>query len=275
MSDFGWFAGAQRFTSIGATTASTTGTSLTSPGSTNTKAAWTQLVASTAHDAAGMILEGHFTAPSGAGYGLADIAVGGSGSEVVLVADIPLMRLSSQQYGWAPIILPIAIAAGTRLSARFQASQASSSCVLLGQLVGKTFDYPILGAGCQSLGAVSATSKGTAVDPGGTANTKGSWVQMSASLAKNCNWVMMSVTQDSPITVGGSWLIDIGIGGSGSEVVVVPNIYLYGNAVGGLAVQRFFLPLSLVAGQRVAVRAQCASTVSTDRQLLVTMHLFG
>lgn len=276
MADFGWVEGAQRFTAVGANTAASNGTTVSAPGSTNTKGSYTQLIASTAHDASGLLLSGYFTAPSGAGYGLIDIAIGAASSEQVLISNIAVNRQTSNAMGWPPILIPCSIPAGARVSARYQASQTSATCVLSAQAVGGMLNYPILANRSETLGADTSTSKGTSIDPGGTANTKGSYVQMAASTAFASKWAILSFTADSPSTLGWNWLIDVAVGASSSEQIVVPNLWVpSAGLAGGLCIARVFMPLAIPAGTRVAMRCQSDTNTTGSRQLLATIHLFG
>lgn len=111
---------------IGADTATSRGVSVTTPGSNNTKAAWTQITASTAQAFQGLALGvqgGGQTAIPDANA-LVDIGIGASGSEVVLVGNIPLLINSSElvihlaDLGFWPLRIP----QGSRLAVRYQAS---------------------------------------------------------------------------------------------------------------------------------------------------------
>lgn len=276
MADFGWQGGAQRFTAVGANTAASNGTTVSAPGSTHTKGSYTQLIASTAHDASGLLLSGYFTAPSGGGYGLVDIAIGAAASEQVLISNIPVSRQSSNGMGWTAILLPCSIPAGTRIAARYQASQTSATCILAAQAVGGTLNYPILAGKAETHGANTGTSQGTVVDPGGSANTKGSYVQMVASTGMNSKWAMLSVMHDAPTAFGWSWLVDIAVGASSSERIVIPNLWIPSLSMSsGLNVVRALLPLAIPSGTRIALRCQSDTNSSGSRQLLATLHTFG
>lgn len=274
--DWGAFKGAQKVSSIGAVSATSFGTSVTAPGSANTKGAWLELSSAAPHDVAGIVLSSYWTASTGAVHSLLDIGIGGSGSEVVLVGNVPHTRFSSAGAPSSPILLPCAIPAGTRIAARYQASAISGAALdVQMQLLAAGNDYPIRSSRCADYGAVTAASTGTSVDPGGSANTKGSWVELTSSTAHGSQWAVISITHALNIS-SARWLMDLAIGGAGSEVVVLQDLLWSGHQISnvGLGIQRTFIPLALPSGVRLAARCQSSITSATERPLLVTVHTF-
>ena len=71
---------------------------------------------------------------------------------------------------------------------------------------------------------VSGTSGPVTITAGGSANTKGSWTQLIASTSKKV--IGLAIGFMSP-TSAGKFLIDIGTGGAGSEVVLAPDLFYY------------------------------------------------
>lgn len=113
-------------------------------------------------------------------------------------------------------------------------------------------DWPMRTSGVVNTGgAVSGSSTGTTVSGSASADTKGSWVEFFDSLPFDCHRLLI----DMPATVASS-LIDIGIGGSGSEVVIVDNIQCSRSGTTNFTHNTVLLPLFIPAGTRVAVRAQ-------------------
>lgn len=121
--------GAQAATTLGAVTTGSTGFVMTAPGSTNTKAAWSVLSASTARFARWLTLclGGPATTAATAALSLVDIGYGGAGAEAVLLGDIPFDLNSSEQARSAPITVPCNIPAGSRLVARYQATSTATA----------------------------------------------------------------------------------------------------------------------------------------------------
>jgi alkylhydroperoxidase/carboxymuconolactone decarboxylase family protein YurZ len=92
----------------------------------------------------------------------------------------------------------------------------------------------------------------------GAANAKGAWSQVVAASAFQYESLNIDLMLD--ITSGGGevFLVDVGIGASGSEVVVVPNILFDCNrsALAGGVHLHLSLPIQIRAGARIAVRCQ-------------------
>lgn len=84
-----------------------------------------------------------------------------------------------------------------------------------------------------------------------TPHTKGAWVEIIASVAANADWTWVHVRNVYSSGSDTSALMDIGAGGTGSEVPVVNNIPI--GSAGGLT---FILPLRFLAGERIACRMQ-------------------
>lgn len=276
--DWGWFDGAQKATSLGGVAGTSAGTVVTAPGSTNTKGSWLQITASAAHDVVGLLLSSYWTAGTGTVHALLDIGIGGAGSEVVLIGNIPHTRFSSAGMPSSPILLPCSIPAGTRIAVRYQASATSGAALdLQMMLLAPGNNYPILSSRAATYGANTAASAGTSVDPGGTAHTKGSYVELSAAIEARSSWALISVTQAGPLSGGPQrWLMDLAIGAASSEQIVLPDLMWTGHqdTQVGLAIQRAFVPLALPAGVRLSARCQSSSNSATERPLLVTVHTF-
>lgn len=104
---------------------------------------------------------------------------------------------------------------------------------------------------------------GTAVATSSSGNTLGSWVQLTAATASDAAFLCMAVQ----VTGYNDYAIDIGIGASGSEVVLAQQIYIPGNSASG----SIGIPCSIPAGTRVAARCQGSSGSLT---CYVTLALF-
>jgi hypothetical protein len=274
MADWGFVEGVQRMDTYGEAAGSSAGTAITSPGaSLNSKGAYTELASSTPFEAAGLIITGSFSA-SGAVSILVDIAIGAAGSEQVIIPNMHVFRAGSANTAITPAFFPIAIPAGSRISARFQHNSNNAPALHLSVvLLGATVNYPILGGQVATYGADTSTSKGAVVDPGGSANTKGSYTEITSATSIKSNWLVLSAIPDSAILTS-TWLLDLAVGAVGSEQVILPDLHLFGSAGIGLEQMRFFLPIALPSGVRLAARAQCSSTAA-GRNLAVTVHAIG
>lgn len=257
-------------------TASSRGTSLTAAASTNTKGAYTTIIAATAHAAKGFLVQlGSVSA--GIDY-LVDIAIGGAGSEIVVVADLMAGSGTGSIARQGAYFIPIAIPAGTRISARCQATTLSSviraKVHLLGDLPGGMDSFGKV----VRYGIVAATSQGTTVDPGATANTKGAWAQLAAAVTypvKALFWDQSNLVQTT--RTSGDWLLDLGIGGAGAELVVVPNMHIEASTTDDTMVHgpSPLLPVSIPAGTRLSARCMCSFNTVTVRNLAIAVYAFS
>lgn len=257
------FQGAQRFEDVGADTGNSRGTAVVPGGTVHTKGSWVQLIASTSFAADGIVVKAAIVLVA-VGQHLTDIGIGAAASEQVLLPD-----LFSQ---WATLpspalyVLPIRIPAGTRISARTQSNATTSQIVVSGQIFQGGWDMPRLGR-LTAYGVNTADTGGTQVDPGGTIHTKGSWSELVASTAHRTRHLSIAFGgQNNLVRTTANQLLDVGIGAGGSEVVLIPNIFVYQN----LSTDSFHplvtqYPCDIPAGTRIAVRAQSSITDATDR----------
>lgn len=126
---------------VGTTAASSTGTSISYPGSINTKSAWVELTSATTAAARAIIVGigvNGATSVSASSDVLVDIGAGGAGSEVVIAGNLAVNLGTSESVHRRGAILGAFAAdlpSGTRLAARAQWSASSSaidvSCLLV------------------------------------------------------------------------------------------------------------------------------------------------
>lgn len=115
------------------------------------------------------------------------------------------------------------------------------------------------------------TGDGTSVTPG-TANTKTAWSQMIASTTYPSYGFWIQVLNGATTALQFSYLVDIGIGAAGSEVVLLPNFIatpsiIVGQTAGSVI---HFIPLFIPKGTRVAMRAQCNATGTAINAIIFT-----
>lgn len=117
--------------------------------------------------------------------------------------------------------------------------------------------YSHAGQITQNAGSVTATSSGTAPSTPGSNNTKGSWTELLASTSYDGVGLIVQVFCDSATLTG---LLDIGVGGSGSEVAIVENFHFVrlASSYGGSG--QIFIPVHVPAGSRISCRVQVSST---------------
>jgi hypothetical protein len=108
----------------------------------------------------------------------------------------------------------------------------------------------------------------TFANTSGVAHTKGAWSQMIASCPIDADgfYVQLWNSTGSPQ----DWLIDIGIGASGSEVVLVPDLYLRSQQNDSMG-EKIVSPMAIPAGARISGRGQGSSTAGAITGQVVPM----
>jgi hypothetical protein len=118
-----------RIVALGATSGTTVGTTIT-PGASNAEGAWTQIIASSADDYAGVMLSHLFNVDTTLTIdlvGCGDVGVGSSGNEKVVGENITYSAMFTGSEQRASFHVPtfIGIPAGSRISARWSGSLAA------------------------------------------------------------------------------------------------------------------------------------------------------
>lgn len=269
MPDFPLTIGGTRSETAGADTAASTATSVAASVSTNTKGSFTQLIASTGFDAIGLVI--FLRRNSLNGDALIDIAIGGSGSEQVIIPDMGFAS-QSLRYG-AMFYIPVKVPAGSRISARCQATTGSATVMVEVITVGGGLIQQSGFSRATNYGANTADSGGVSIDPGGTINTKGAYSEITSATTAPINWLVVFITnQNNATTTLAAWLFDIAIGGSGSEQVIVENLpFVNDSNLDVFMPLVYAFPVSIPVGSRIAVRAQCSINDATDRLFDINM----
>lgn len=235
------------------------GTVITASSTANTKGSYTQLVASTAYDACFMMVT--ISAPSTANAinskaELIDIATGASGSEIVLVPNLIFPAYSYTTIYGVSYGFPCCIPAGTRIAARSQSGLASNTSGVQVTLFDGSFSQPEGFGIVDSYGPSTSTSLGTPAIASGTADAKGSYAQLTASTSHDLAGVMVALDTQNATLNNTAFLVDIAIGASGSEVVIVPNIMVCCGSGWLSPPVTPFIPVNIPAGTRIAARVQ-------------------
>lgn len=229
-------------TDIGTNAASTTPTSCST--------AWTQLVASSAADAFWLEVSIDNNVAAG-NYATANLGVGSAGNEVVFASKL---RADGSTMGRMTYCFPCSIPGGTRISA--QCVDDTHVDVQI-RLFDGSFTEIEGAAGVDAVGY--SAGFGTVVTPSATAHTKGSYAQLVASTSVDYMGFMLALDgQNGGATNARDYLVDLAIGGSGSEVIIVPNHLSRWIAASGMnpngSYGPFFIPIP--AGTRIAARCQ-------------------
>lgn len=260
--------------------ASTTyGIAVASSVSANTKGSFVQLVAATSQDATW--LEVFIRCATASSTLLVDIAVGGAGAEIVIIPNIMLFVTGTAPARALNIAVPCSIPAGSRISARCQAG-ASRTCQVGVRLFNDAMgSYQLPGVLIDAYNVNTATSLVTnSVDPGGSANTKGAYAELTSSTTSSYQGFFLAVGPGNSTTSSTTtplWGLDIAIGAAGSEIVILPDQLLEAATTSSQAspIQPpalGYYPIPIPAGSRIAARAQCSATTANGRLLGVAFY---
>lgn len=264
MPDFPFYGGGYAENTAG------TGGVPTGNASANTKGSWTDIVASTAFDAAAVMIS--VAQASNTLSHLFDVAVGASGSEVIIAGDV--LHGGHSRMG-SHVMLPIPIPSGTRIAGRVQASTGSAQLQMRATLIRGGLLLPPTGGQIVTMGSLTASSFGTAVDAGAVANTYGSWAQLTASTPADITAICVRIGNQSNASPSDSALafyLDIGVGAAASEIPVIVGLPFASSSNGSYGSGcEFWFPISIPASTRVAARVKSNITDATDRVLGVSV----
>lgn len=107
----------------------------------------------------------------------------------------------------------------------------------------------------------------TAVNGAASAHVKGAWVQLVASSAYAASAIILTLLQNQFDRT----LTDLGVGGAGSEVVIVPNVMEFGGGKDRARHQYTVWPVSIPAGSRIAARTQ--NDIGSTRGIFALAYL--
>jgi hypothetical protein len=261
-----------RATDVGTNLSTNEGVQVTSGSSANAYGAWTTLVAAAPFDVA--YIDCCFNGEWIGYQGSFQIGVGASGSEAIIAADFVCYGGPCNYH----FPLPCAVPAGTRIAARTASSGNANDGYPRIQLTlfDGSFSGPEACAGVDSIGYVASSAGGTTIDPGGTALTKGSYYPLTLATPRDYAGIFFVTDRQNNVNSppNGGLFIDLAIGASGSEIVIVPDILCIdeGNAVGWAACPTPIYWRPIPSGTRVAARAGSTNSSSPSRLFGLTAY---
>lgn len=256
--------------------ASTDGTTLTTSATANTMGSWVELSAATVRTWEFFRLTA-MSATTTSRFRI-DIGIGSAGNEFVLVEQIDHVSEISAQGNETRHYLPVHVPAGSRIAAR--ASQGNANAQTVKVFLNGYSRGPTGAPGFSKVDRVNAgTTYGVTVNPS-AANTKTAWVQLTASTAREYHALQVAIGGNADIAraVSQHFLFDIGVGGAGSEQVIMSNMYAMApGATFETPVNAGFpcLPVTIPAGSRLSVRGQTQVTTAGDRAFDVSAFGFA
>lgn len=255
-----------RAQTLGVNTTNSTGTTVTASATANSFGSW----ASLGQTAFAWNWLNLMVAQTAASDKVIEIGVSSDNSTWYAIASgIRLAGLKSADIIQS-IALPLRVGSGMYVAVRIKASTGShvlnvSVCgSSVGMKGGTGYSRAI------QLYSEGATSRGVAIDPGGTANTKSAWTQLTASTSASVDSVYVMVGQNADVTrtATATALLDIGVGAASSEFAMVPNLFMrWTTALDGPQFNIGPIPCAIPAGSRVTARAQCTDITAGDRTL--------
>ncbi len=236
--------------------------------SADTKGAYAEILTILENDSQGLYIK--FSHEDTGSTFLVDIAIGAVSSETIIINNLFIQTFSSPFLGECVVFLPIAITNGSRISARCQSSTGSDEIrisINSAQAKGSSVGFGT----CETIGADTANSKGTQIDAGGVANTKGSYSQISASIGGDYKYVAIAVQADGDFLISEDCrhLIDIASGAAAAEVVLFGDFVYANDASGHHANTKAIIgiPLKIASGSRIAMRSQ-SNSIAADSRLI-------
>lgn len=120
-------------------------------------------------------------------------------------------------------------------------------------------------------------AEGITITADNTAHTKGSWTELVASTSADATFIVVEVTNIATSTVDTATLLDIGVGASGSETELIPNIAVGGaaNVGGGIARLAFQIPIKIASGTRLSSRIQSVVAGPPAKTATVSIWTFN
>lgn len=234
---------------------------ITTGATANTKGAWSTLISGIATPGAWISLGVDRFSTVGDRAALVDIGIGGAGSETVVA---PNLVMGYRFY--RNTLFPLHIPAGATVRARASSPLTSDFVRIRTHVFHGEPDGGLSVPGrITAYGVVTASSGGTLVSPSASSNVKGSYTQLTAATTAPINALMVMVQGSSSTLSEIEYLIDIAVGASGSETIIMPDFtartmsdeYVYTRT-------SEFLPmsLSLPAGVRLSARCLAMNTAS-------------
>ena len=240
-------------------------------GTANVKSSWVEMIASTDYEYNGFVFTFCRNYISTALPFLIDVAIGASGSEEIILENL---ILNSGSGSGNSFFVPLKLSAGTRIAVRCQIA-SGTKYALFCSILGVSGGFLSLPATSKiiTLGADTSDSGGTGIDPGGVADTKGSYTEIESSTPYPIRSIAIAFggKGTSRDTVG--WLFDIAVGSEGNEEIIVSDILVLSSLNEVISPTYLpFIQISIPAGSRISVRCESTTTHGTYRLLDVILY---
>lgn len=217
---------------------------ITYSGTPHTKSGWTEVIASTSGDAGFVWVQvGLFRGSAENTAALLDIGIGAAGSETVVIPNISVGGSSGLNH-----LIPLKVAAGSRISARAQCVTNKNIPVTITTFTSPTF--LLTPTSLDAIGVDTATSGGTA------AGSSDTWVELTASSASDYTAFVICAAVNGNNVSSVDLTVTVGHGSAGSETELGSTVFNFNSTE---AVSNKTFPFTLVggnvpAGSRIVVK---------------------
>lgn len=259
MSDFSLIGGGSECLESGLDLSATNGTLITSGGSANTVGAFVELLSAANNTKASNFISIIIGDNAGASQEpiLLNIAIGGAGSEVIIIPNLFARSITGGNKTHYQYYFPLEIPADVRISADSQSSSASTQTrVSIYRCFGALSQQSALSV-IDSIGATTASSRGTEVPRGSSINTFGVWTTITASLAQSIKGFSVCAQRANTSWSDATVIYEVGIGSAGNEEIIFSGqIVRMATSEEGFGVVSPFIPVGIVNGTRISIREQ-------------------
>lgn len=264
-----------RSETIGANTSTSVGVTVTAGVTANTKGTYVSLGTTTFDWHSTTVCIGN---NGGAADFIVDIAIDdGGGNKWIIIPDLRMSAWRSGSSGLTEVAIPLHIPSGSALYARSSSSTGNVSCSVHAH--GRSGNVGGA-AGFSRVVALytPATSRGALIDPGGTANTKGSYVQLTTGVSQRVGaWFGILGNNGTGTRASCSWLWDLALGtaGGGTEQIIAANLGANANGSDIVTLPVHVGPYGddIPASTAICARTQCTITTATAR--VFDLALYG
>lgn len=250
---------------------------ITASASANTKGSYTTVIATTACEGKGLLLD---LQAGNIDDKLIDIAIGAAGSETIIIADIFQGARVGQFQGNISLYFPVRVPAGVRLSARCQCSNASRT-TFVGVTLFKGDErqsgiLPLAGK-IVTLAAVAGSSRGTTITPSSSANTWLAWTQLAATADADIYALMVAIGNAGTTSkTAAMYRFALGIGAAAGESTILEWV---GGVVGSTyrcsGYELGFVPCKVGSSQRLAHRVMLDTAIATAANRRYDITVYG
>jgi hypothetical protein len=225
----------------------------------HTKGAWTELIASTSALTTALLVRVTGVANTATDTaGLIDIGVGAAGSETAVIPNVAVGGASSANDGGVYFMVPVKVASGSRISARYQSKNTDNRTATVEVFAFNVGGSDAVPTSVDVLGTSTATSEGTAMS-----GVSGTYVQVTASTsaAYRALVVVPSSSATSIGTIGINYTVAAGAAGSEVDIGTIRVLTSSNESVasyqnGMLSV----FPCVIPSGTRVSVKHNIGSS---------------